>query len=77
MQVVGDQAIARALRKERDENNDQQSLTVAWSLNKNGPAIFGVLLLHANGFLDLMELEGAKGVVPITICMILDRPRNC
>ena len=56
MEVVRSQAVARALREEGSQGNQKQPLSIARGLQKYRPPMFGIQLLEADCFLNLVEL---------------------
>lgn len=69
--VVGDEAVAGALREEGGEDDEEEALAVAGRADEVGPAVVRVLLLEADGFLDLEELLLDEGGVWVVVGVVL------
>ena len=71
VKVVGGDAITGTLREERGQDDEQQALPVAGSLDKNTPTILLVQLLQLNSLANFCEFGFDKVVLGIAAGMEL------
>jgi hypothetical protein len=71
VEVVRSQAIARALREEQGQGDQEQPLPIARSLQEYGPSVFRIELLQADGFLDLVKSGFDEMISWVSVCVIL------
>lgn len=72
VQVVRHEAVSGTLTEECYQYQQEESLPVAWRLEEDGPALFGVLFLQADGGFDLCHLRFDELIVTIAIGMVLN-----
>lgn len=71
MEVVRHKAVAGALREERDERNEQHTLTITRRLHQQSPRSLRVRFLKSDGFLNFGEFGADELVLFVTIRMVL------
>lgn len=69
--IVRDKSIARALREESRQDDQEHSLPVSWSTDQHVPTLFAVLFLELDRLLDFGELGLDEVVIRVPVCMIL------
>ena len=73
VEVVGYETIPRALRKEGDKNQEEETLSVTGSLEEETPALLcSNLFLVSDCFVDLSQFVLDEGIVRISVGMILN-----
>lgn len=71
MEIVGGYAIARALRKESRQNNEEQTLPIARRPKEYGPSLARRALFYGYGLLDLDKFGLYKVVMRVAVGVIL------
>ena len=72
MEVVRSDAIARALREERREDDQKKSLPIAGRSEEDIPPLFRSDLLESDSLLDLDEFGLDESIICVAIGMIRD-----
>lgn len=73
VEVVGSQSISRPLREQTQGEQDEESASVAHSLEEHQPAITLELLLKCKCFLDLLDLQQHDLIIEIAVCVSLGK----